>query len=145
MKLNWGYKIMLVYVVFVCGIVFLVIKSFNEKVDLVTPDYYGEELKHQHLIDEKLHTKNLSSPVKYEISNHNLQIHFPKDFEGKTIDGNLTLYCTADVSKDHSNKFHIATTNWNMAIPNANKGLHEIHLTWQTDSVQYYFEDKVLL
>ena len=47
MKLNWGYKIAIFYILFVVGIVFLVFKASNQKVDLVTADYYGEEVRYQ--------------------------------------------------------------------------------------------------
>ena len=45
MKLSWGYKIMFVYTAFVAGIGFLAFKANNEKFDLVTKDYYDQELK----------------------------------------------------------------------------------------------------
>ena len=45
--MNWGYKIILVYVLFVAGIVFLVVRSSMENTDLVTSDYYEKELKYQ--------------------------------------------------------------------------------------------------
>ena len=34
--MNWGYKILFVYLAFAAGIAFLAIKSMNEKMDLVT-------------------------------------------------------------------------------------------------------------
>ena len=49
--MNWGYKILLVFAVFVAGILFLVYKSSNQKMDLVTTDYYEKELKYQQKID----------------------------------------------------------------------------------------------
>ena len=45
--MNWGYKIMLAYVVFIAGILFLVFKSSSQKVELVTENYYEQELKFQ--------------------------------------------------------------------------------------------------
>ncbi len=43
--MNWGYRVALLYISFAGLIIFLVTKSVNEKVDLVTPDYYAQELK----------------------------------------------------------------------------------------------------
>ena len=43
--MNWGHKIIIVFVVFAAGILTLVTKSMRTRVDMVTPDYYGEELK----------------------------------------------------------------------------------------------------
>ena len=43
--MNWGYKIVLVYIVFITGIVTLVYKSSAQNQDLVVNDYYEQELK----------------------------------------------------------------------------------------------------
>ena len=50
--MNWGYKILLVYLIFILGILFMVFKSSTQKTDLVTTDYYAKELKYQEKIDE---------------------------------------------------------------------------------------------
>jgi hypothetical protein len=52
MKLSWGYKIMFVYIAFVAGMGFLVFKASSQKFDLVTKDYYDQELKYQQVIDQ---------------------------------------------------------------------------------------------
>ena len=53
MKFNWGHKILGIYFVFITGIAFMVVMSSRQKIDLVTPDYYAEEIKFQEKIDEK--------------------------------------------------------------------------------------------
>ena len=58
--MSWGYKILGVYLVFVTGIVFLVIKSSNQKVDLVTKDYYEQELMYQDKINETARASKLT-------------------------------------------------------------------------------------
>jgi hypothetical protein len=30
-------------------------------------------------------------------------------------------------------------------IPKKNKGLHELHITWQADGLTYYFEKKIII
>ena len=52
MKFNWGYKITVFYLVFIAGIMYLVIQSSRQKMDLVTTDYYAQELKYQDKIDQ---------------------------------------------------------------------------------------------
>ena len=58
MKIHWGYKIMIVYLFFVVGMVVLVIKSTMQKFELVQPDYYADELKYQTVIDASQRAKN---------------------------------------------------------------------------------------
>jgi hypothetical protein len=44
---NWGKGIVLVYSLFVLGILFLVYQSKQQKLDLVYDDYYAQELMFQ--------------------------------------------------------------------------------------------------
>jgi hypothetical protein len=60
--MNWGYKILFVYLAFVAGILLMVFKSSIQKRDLVTPDYYAKELKYQQRIDAVKKTQALSAP-----------------------------------------------------------------------------------
>jgi predicted dehydrogenase len=50
--MNWGYKIMLVYLVFISGMLFMAFKSSEQDIELVTEDYYAKELVYQQKIDE---------------------------------------------------------------------------------------------
>jgi hypothetical protein len=143
--MNWGYKILFVYLAFAAGIAFLAIKSMNEKMDLVTPNYYAEELKHQDKINQETNVSHLSSVVKIDEQDGKLLIHFPKDFDNKTIEGSVKLYCPSDENKDYTKNFQSKNNEWILSIPAVNKGLHEIHLTWKVDGVDYYFEHKMML
>jgi hypothetical protein len=143
--MNWGYKILVVYGLFVVGIMFMVFKSSNQKMDLVTSDYYGKELKYQQVIDQSKSANDLSEQVRYEIKDNNLVVHFPKDFEGKKITGSVELYYPADENKDLKKDFSLQDSAFSMAIAAANKGLHELHISWQADGKAYYFEQKIFI
>ena len=43
MKINWGHSIIIVYALFVGGILLLALRSSQQKFDLVKSDYYGAE------------------------------------------------------------------------------------------------------
>ena len=143
--MNWGYKILIVYGVFVAGIMFLVYKSANQKMDLVTTDYYAKELKFQQQIDETKRANDLPENVRYEIKSNQLLIHFPKDFSGKKINGDMQLYCPADKDKDIQQHFEIEDSLLIIKIPDANKGLHELHINWNVNGISYYFEQRIII
>lgn len=143
--MNWGYKILIVYFIFVSGILFLVFKSTSEKTDLVTTDYYAQELKYQQKIDESGRTRALSAAPEVMINGNQLQVHFPKDFVQKKLNGNLLLYCPADKEKDVRQNFSVVNEDIILTIPPANKGLHELQISWQADGIKYYFEKKIFI
>ena len=64
--MNWGYKILTVYIIFIAGILLLVFKSSTQNQDLVTKDYYEQELKYQQVIDATERANALSSEVKFQ-------------------------------------------------------------------------------
>ena len=143
--MNWGYKILIVYVAFAAGILFLVFKSSNQKMDLVTTDYYAKELKYQEKIDEIDRVNALSAPVTYEIRNNELVISFPKDFSGKKIKGEAILYCPSDEDKDVKQNFSIEDVLLIVSIPSIKTNEYELHLSWESDGLKYYFERKIVI
>ena len=50
--MNWGFKILMLYAAFVGMIIFLVFRTAHENIDLVTEDYYQQELAFQNKIDQ---------------------------------------------------------------------------------------------
>jgi len=143
--MNWGYKILTVYIVFVLGIVFMVFTSSSQDTDLVTTDYYAKELKYQEKIDEAGRVAALSAPVTCEIINSELVIVFPKDFNGRQLKGEAVLYCPSDEDKDVTKDFNVQDNRVIITIPGANTGLHELHLSWKAGEVSYYLEKKIFL
>jgi len=143
--MNWGYKILTVYIIFIAGIGFLVFKSSSQKMDLVTPDYYEKELKYQTTIDESNRAKALSEAVKFVVKDRQLLLYFPKDFAGKKIIGSAILYFPADKDKDSKVNFNTLYSPQALVIPTTNKGLHNLQLNWQVDGITYYFEQRIVL
>ena len=143
--MNWGTKILIVYVAFVLGIVFMVFKSTNQNTDLVTTDYYAKELKYQDKIDEIKRATALSAPVEYSIKDNALMISFPKDFAGKKLTGEAVLYCPSDEKKDIKQPFTVLDEALELAIPAGSKGLYELHISWHDGEVTYYFEKKIFI
>lgn len=143
--MNWGYKILFVYVAFVAGILFMVFKSSSQRFDLVTSDYYARELKYQDKIDEMNRVSALSAPVTCEVKDNILQIGFPKDFAGKKLTGEAVLYCPSDESRDIKTKFTLQDELLSLPVSAAKNGLYELHLSWQEGGVTYYFEKRIFI
>ena len=134
---------MLGYSIFVAGIVFLVFKASSQKFDLVTKDYYEQELKYQNIIDQSENVARLSSPVTIDQTEKELTISFPAEMKGKKKMIGFYLYCPADAKKDFRKTFEINENEFLQPLPAAMKGKYELKLSWETDGVKYYFEKKL--
>jgi hypothetical protein len=145
MIMNWGHKILFVYLAFVAGTLFLVFKSSNQKIDLVTTNYYEKELKYQQTIDAAKRGNSLSEPVKCMIKDNNFIVQFPKDFEGKKLSGQVVLYCPSDEDKDIIHNFSVDDGLVSVPIPAMQNKHYELHLNWLADGINYYFEQKIVI
>ena len=143
MKLSWGYKIMFVYIAFVIGMGFLVYKASSQKFDLVTKDYYGQELKYQQVIDQAANSSKLSAPVTVERNEGELKISFPSEMQGKKKLVDFYLYYAADAKRDFRRSFELNENELVQALPVGMKGMYELKLSWETEGVKYYFEKKL--
>lgn len=143
--MNWGYKILVVYLSFIAGIIFLVYKSSSQKVDLVTPDYYQQELKYEQKIDEAERAQSLSSPIKYEVNKNEISVYFPDEMKGKKITAQTLLYHAADESKDSVYTLETTSGKFIMALPETDKGMYELKMNWKVDTTNYYSEHKVTI
>lgn len=139
MKINWGYKIAGFYLVFVSGIMWLVFQSSQQKVDLVTQDYYAQELKYQERIDRTRRAAELSAPIQVLQQGRRVSLQFPAEFSGKKISGDLTLYCPADKDRDVTIPLVTENNAVQFTIPEKNKGLHELQVSWESGGNTYYF------
>ena len=143
MKLSWGYKIMFVYIAFVAGILFLAFKANSEKFDLVTKDYYDQELKYQQVIDQAANTSKLSAPLTIERKEGELKISFPDEMKNKKKLVDFYLYYAADAKKDFRKTFELNENELIQGLPAGMKGMYGLKLSWEAEGVKYYFEKKL--
>jgi hypothetical protein len=143
--MNWGYRILIVYVVFAAGIVFMVVKASTQKTDLVMPDYYEQELKYQATIDATVNANALTAKLNCVVKNDTLFIEFPAEMKNTVLKTELLLYCVADKNRDLRKT--IETTGGPVLLPlgTDNKGMHDIKINWQANGKNYYYEEKIFL
>ena len=145
MKLNWGHKILVVYLIFVGGILFLAIKSSQQKFDLVHQDYYGAELKYQEVINATRHASELGADLGVLVRGSYLHITLPPTFQKSETQGEAHLYCIADEKGDMTKQIKSNNGELVLELLTRMKGNYTLKLTIQNKGVDYYFEKKIML
>jgi hypothetical protein len=145
MKISWGYKILIMYSLFVAGILTMVFLSSQQNRDLVSDDYYAEELAYQHVIDQSAHTASLSSPVEITQSETILMINFPSEFDDIISKGKWILYYAADIKKDVKGTFEVRNGFVNIKVPTGAYGLYLLKIEWASKGISYYYEKQLHL
>lgn len=143
--MNWGHKIIIVFILFAAGILTLVTKSMRTRIDLVTTDYYGEELKYQQVIDGRKQALSLSSPVKISQEENTVTLSFPAEMQDIPLTGNILFYRASDSKYDVSLPLQSQKGLLILDKNRLQKGSYRIQLKWQANGKKYFQENAMMI
>lgn len=146
MKFNWGTGITIVLIAFAIGMGYAVYKAVQQDYDLVTSDYYTEELAYQDRIDEQRNALRLGEPVTLTLSEAGLLLKMPESLKGQQADAHLEMYCVTEADND----FSMEKADWtvaDLAIPASRlkSGKWVAKLTLMVNDTGYYFDPEILI
>ena len=145
MKINWGHSIIIVYAIFVGGILVLAYKSSQQKFDLVQSDYYGAELKYQEVIDATQRAVNLGEALQVETKGSLLHITLPKNLQMNSSKVAIEMYCIADEQGDMKKEALVENGVFDIELLSTMKGNYTLKLLVEQNELTYYFEKKLIL
>jgi len=141
MRVNWGFKIGALYAGFVIMILGMVSLTMGEKVELVSKDYYAQELAYQDKIDKLNKTNRLEEPLTWELKPSVLVLKFPGEFCGISKSGNIYFFNPSDATKDKKIRVPPDTSSIrNIHVNHLEKGLYKIQVNWEVNSTEYLSE-----
>ncbi len=144
-EFNWGTGIALTLILFVGLMSFMVYKAMQQDFDLVTEDYYAEELDYQNIINQKTNALQLTDSASLNMVETAIMLNLPKDLEGKTKSFTALMYCEQEADNDFTFQ-HQGTTDNSFAIPfkkiTSGKWIAKVKLN--CDGVDYYFDPEII-
>jgi len=96
-------------------------------------------------INETERANALSAALTYSVNGRDLVIDFPVEMKTKKLSAQVLLYCTADNGKDIQKLLSTDNGRLHFPLPSANKGLHELRVTWVVNDTSYFFKHKIML
>ena len=86
-KINWAWAIAIIYTLFVMILIGFIIFSLFNRSDLVSIDYYAQELKYQQQIDRFNRSQKLIKPIKCDYNKFKkvVSLEFPNTIDTKKI------------------------------------------------------------
>lgn len=141
MNINWGTGIAIFSASFMLMILGFVVNSFQHRVDLVSADYYQQEIAHQQQINKVQQAERANMKVSHQIIASDgageVQIQFPT----ATAKGNMLFFRPSNAKQDF--KVAIApTAEGKQNVRNAllTSGLWRIKIDWSNNGEAYYQE-----
>ena len=122
-------------------IMFFVIKMSTDTKydhDLVTEEYYKEELAYQDQIDAQQNSAHLAENIQVEVSAEGIQILFPS--EKIDIEGKVNLYRPSNKKLDL--EIPVNLENQQMMIPAEKlvEGKYKLSIHWKWNGTTYLFK-----
>lgn len=139
--MNWGNKLLLTFIVFGTGMMYLVYRSVNTNYELVEKDYYKSELRYQQVIDGTNRANLLESPVKIEQSGAGITLQLPQEMKNKEIAGDVLFYCAYDQKKDKRFALQQNADGVQIFTPSAiTPGSYLVKINWSSEGKNYFAE-----
>ena len=144
----WPVCIIAVFVLFFAGTVGLVVMAFSQKVDLVSADYYEQELKFQGRIDRVERTRNAATQgsVAYDAANHCITVSLPAKQTHREVWGGIELYRPSAAGMDRAVRLQPDTNGvQRLDATGMAPGLWRVRVTWTAEKENYYLDQKVVV
>ncbi|HEX5625162.1 MAG TPA: FixH family protein [Saprospiraceae bacterium] len=142
--MNWGYRILLVIVLFISMILYFLYVSMQQTNELIDDHYYEKEKQFQGLLDASENLAALEGKLDLAQDAKWFSITLPPESISGFSQGTVDLLCLNDQSKDRHFALQPDSTGL-FAIDKSRlfKGVYELRLKWTSDGKEYVFRDKV--
>lgn len=146
MKFNWGTGIVIALALFASGILYVVYRSVSEKVELVTEDYYSQELVYQDRIDEIARGKAAGEVVIRRKAAEIIEIELPEKISGDAGTYSIHFYKPDNSNLDFVEEVKLEGGQRRMVIErNVIPGKWLVKISAMTNKISYYWEVNTFL
>ncbi|HVU94148.1 MAG TPA: FixH family protein [Puia sp.] len=144
--MNWGNKLLLVFVIFGSGISYMVYRCMQTPVDLVSKDYYKDELAYQQVIDGSRHANALSTMPRLAATEAGLRLQLPVEMKQKTLTGRIRFYCPANAARDREIPLS-PDAECRQDIPKdvLSPGQYTVSISWDAGGINYFSQQSLTI
>lgn len=144
----WPIGITLTLILFTAGTASLVVMAATNRVDLVSPDYYDQEIRFQEHIDrvKRTHEQGADARIGYDAARAVIAVALPAQQVGHLATGRIQLYRPAAEGLDRETEFRPDATGAQMVdAASLSSGPWKVRLSWTCERQDYFTEMKVVI
>lgn len=146
MRVNWSTGIVMAFALFITFILYFVLKVQGDaKYDheMVTEEYYKKEIGFQAQLDKQQNAMDLAEKLIIKNTNEGLVIQFPKSFDYKKIQGNVSLYRPSNQQLDFDMQISLSTSNLLVPKTKLAGGRWDITIDWNYNGKAFLNKETV--
>lgn len=144
--MNWGYKLLVVFIAFGSLMFYMVYRCVMTPVDLVDNEYYKDELVYQDVIDGAKKANALSSKVKLAQDSAFITIQFPEEMKNSRVNGTILFYCPSDAGRDKKLPLEVSSNGiQRIRVKSILPGNYQVKIQWENRQNRYYSEEPFII
>ena len=143
--MNFGGRIVVLYLSFVALIVTLVVMSYGQKVELVSDDYYSQEMKFQDKIDAINNEKSLVGSIHHSINGNEITLIADSSLLSNDFEGSIHFFRPSDSSKDIQLKMNFVNNTQAIDSKQLIHGAYKLQLSWTSNQKKYFKEEVIFI
>lgn len=146
MKINWGIKIIIAFAVFAAGIITMAAISISNNTELVSENYYEQEIKYQDRINAMKNSFSLADEIVMNVNNENAILINSGNNLPNGIKGEIHFYRTSNARRDFTIDFKPGE-NGIQTVPSDDmeKGLWKVKFNLFDDKNKYFIEKNIII
>ncbi|MCX7611471.1 MAG: FixH family protein [Ignavibacterium sp.] len=144
-KISWGTGILISIIIFMILTISTTIYLMNQKVDLVTDDYYLKGLDYQKQIDIEKRSTDFSDKILIDYDGQFVIISFPETLKSNLVNGEILFYRPSDSNLDITIPIKLENQKQIIPVSTLKKGFWRIKINWNYNNNNYYKESIITL
>ncbi|MCB2376260.1 FixH family protein [Hymenobacter sp. BT635] len=144
----WPYAIILTFVLFASYIGYMVQQAVRTRVDLVSADYYQQELRYQQRMETVARTAALPAPVQvlHDAATRRLTLQLPADLARQNPQGQIHFFRPSNQQLDFSLPLQLTTAaEQHLSTARLQPGFWRIRIDFTAGGQAYFVERNITL
>lgn len=145
-RLNWGTGIviaMLSFMIFILSFVYKSLAMDKYQHELVSEDYYKDELHYQEEIDKLNNSHSLEQDIVLTNSKEGVLVSFPKNIAQESIVGSIYFQRLSNEKLDFTEQIKLSGHQQMIPVEKLVSGKWIVKIDWETGQDKYLFKESL--
>ena len=145
---SWPIGLIVVFIVFFLYLIGFIVLSQMNRSDLVTENYYEEEMTYQNQIERIERSRQLCKNIllNHDYQKKRVELKFPSEFDPETIRGSILFFRPSDAQQDQIHPIQLNDKGTQILdVKHLSKGFWRVKIFWHMDDKEFYHENVFLI